>query len=99
MYGRDEFRRYMHNEMDAMNNLHHRKLIRLHDIYENDDSLILVTELAGGGQLVRDYLITRDYYYESEISGYIRQILLGLDYMHSSGFAHLGLNVSYTIFR
>jgi serine/threonine protein kinase len=30
---------------------------------------------------------------ESEIAGYIRQVLLGLEYMHSQNIAHLGLTV------
>ena len=45
MHGRGELRPFMYNEMDAMNNLSHRKLLRLHDAYETDRSFTLVTEL------------------------------------------------------
>ena len=45
MHGHGQLRPFMYNEMDAMNNLNHRKLLRLHDAYETDRSLTLVTEL------------------------------------------------------
>ena len=45
MHGRGEVRPFMYNEMNAMNHLSHRRLLRLHDAYETDRSLILVTEL------------------------------------------------------
>ncbi|XP_046753441.1 obscurin isoform X9 [Diprion similis] len=92
MHGRDELRPFMYNEMDIMNNLNHRKLIRLHDGYETDRTLTLITELAAGGELV-DNLVRQPYYTEGDIAGYIRQILWGLDYMHSNNYAHLGLTL------
>ena len=45
MNGRAELRSLMLNELEAMNNFNHRKLLRLHDAYETDQSLTLVTEL------------------------------------------------------
>nr|XP_046471281.1 obscurin isoform X9 [Neodiprion pinetum]XP_046471284.1 obscurin isoform X9 [Neodiprion pinetum] len=92
MHGRGELRPFMYNEMDIMNNLNHRKLIRLHDGYETDRTLTLVTELAAGGELV-DNLVRQPYYTEGDIAGYIRQILWGLDYMHSNNYAHFGLTL------
>lgn len=94
MHGRDHLRPFMYNEYEMMNELRHRKLISLHDAYETDDSLALVMELASGGELVRDYLIKQDYYTESEIAGYIRQLLSGLQYMHERGIGHMGLTVN-----
>lgn len=45
MHGRGEIRPYMYNELDVMNNLNHKKLLRLHDAYETDLSVTLVLEL------------------------------------------------------
>lgn len=45
MHGGSDLRQLMFNEMDAMNNLNHKKLLRLHDAYETDRSVTLVTEL------------------------------------------------------
>ncbi|XP_043471829.1 obscurin isoform X5 [Leptopilina heterotoma] len=92
MHGGGEYRSFMYNEMDVMNNFSHRKLIRLHDAYETDRTVIIVTELAGGGELV-DNLTRQSYYTESDIAGYIRQVLWGLEYMHNNSYAHLGLTL------
>ncbi|XP_031784412.1 obscurin isoform X6 [Nasonia vitripennis] len=93
MHGGSELRQLVFNEMDAMNNLNHKKLLRLHDAYETDRSVTLVTELGGGGELV-DNLTRNPFYTEYEIAGYVRQLLTGLDYMHKSGWGHLGLTLS-----
>ncbi|XP_026462645.1 obscurin-like, partial [Ctenocephalides felis] len=93
MHGKHELRQYMHNELDIMNGLNHRNLIRLYDAYQTDRSMALITELAGGGELVRDNLLRKERYGESEIAGYIRQLLLGLRHMHDSNIAHLSLTI------
>ncbi|CAG9826986.1 unnamed protein product [Diabrotica balteata] len=93
MYGSGDFRPFMYNELDMLNELRHKKLISLHEAYETEDSLALILELASGGELVRDYLLKMDYYTESDIAGFIRQLLQGLDYMHDRGYAHMGLNL------
>ncbi|XP_023017381.2 obscurin isoform X4 [Leptinotarsa decemlineata] len=93
MHGRGELRPFMYNELDMLNELRHKKLISLHDAYETDDSLALILELASGGELVRDHLLKTDYYTESDIAGYMRQLLQGLDYMHDRGYGHMGLNL------
>ncbi|XP_034942777.1 obscurin isoform X3 [Chelonus insularis] len=92
MHGRGELKPFMLNELNAMNHLNHRKLLRVHDAYETDRSLSLVMELAAGGELV-DSLTKQPFYTESEIAGYIRQILLGLEHMHNESWAHLSLTL------
>ncbi|XP_015180266.1 PREDICTED: muscle M-line assembly protein unc-89 isoform X4 [Polistes dominula] len=92
MHGRGELKPFMFNELDAMNNLNHRKLLRLHEAYETDKSVTLIMELAAGGELA-DVLTKQPHYTESEIAGYIRQLLYGLEYMHDNHYAHLGLTL------
>ncbi|XP_067629054.1 obscurin isoform X3 [Eurosta solidaginis] len=93
MYGRHELRPFMLNELDIMNALNHKNLIRLHDAYDLDKNVCLVMELAAGGELVKDNLLKRDYYAERDIANYVRQILWGLDHMHDHSICHMGLTV------
>ncbi|XP_024880177.1 obscurin isoform X5 [Temnothorax curvispinosus] len=92
MHGRGDLKPFMYNEMEAMNNLHHRKLLRLHDAFDTNDSVTLVMELAAGGELV-DNLTRQEHYTEIDIARYIRQLLWGLEYMHGNYYAHLGLTL------
>ncbi|KAK2576391.1 hypothetical protein KPH14_005736 [Odynerus spinipes] len=92
MHGHGEVKPFMYNEIDAMNQLNHKKLLRLHDAHETDKSLTLIMELAAGGELA-DTLTKQPYYTEAEIAGYMRQLLWGLEYMHDSHYAHLGLTL------
>ncbi|KAF5286087.1 hypothetical protein FQA39_LY16433 [Lamprigera yunnana] len=93
MYGSGNVRPFMLNEFDMYNQLRNHRLISMHDAYETDSGVSLILELAGGGELVRDYLLKRDYYTERDIAWYIRQLLEGLQYMHERGYAHMGLNI------
>ncbi|XP_053676585.1 obscurin [Anopheles nili] len=93
MYGSPDLRPFMFNEVDIMNILNHRKLIRLHDAYDINRSITLVLELASGGELVRDNLLKYDYYTERQIAIYVYQVLLGLEHMHTRGIAHMGLTI------
>ncbi|XP_052748804.1 obscurin isoform X5 [Galleria mellonella] len=93
MHGHSELKPFMKNELEIMNLLNDRHLIRLHDAYEHEHTLALVTELAAGGELVRDRLLRSQGYTEREIAGYIRQLLRGLKYMHDNSVAHLGLTI------
>ena len=85
-----ELKSRMTHELDIMNDLSHRRLIRLLDAYETGDKMTLVTDLAGGGDLV-DSLTRRPHITESDIAHFMRQTLEGLEHMHSRGIGHLGL--------
>ncbi|XP_058464862.1 obscurin isoform X3 [Malaya genurostris] len=93
MHGSPDLRPFMFNEVDIMNVLNHRKLIRLHDSFDISKSLTLILELASGGELVRDNLLVHDYYTERQIAIYVYQILLGLEHMHTRGIGHMGLTI------
>ncbi|CAH0724488.1 unnamed protein product, partial [Brenthis ino] len=93
MHGHSELKPFMKNELDIMNLLNDRHLLRLYDAYEHDHTLALVIELAGGGELVRDRLLRGAGYTEREVAGYVRQLLRGLKHMHDGSVAHLGLTI------
>ena len=78
------------NEVNILAEMDHDNIIYLHQVYENRHQAILVLELVGGGELF-DYISEREWLTEEEASNFVKQILLGLKYMHSRGVAHLDL--------
>ncbi|XP_061385572.1 obscurin isoform X4 [Danaus plexippus] len=93
MHGHSELKPFMKNELDVMNQLNDRHLVRLYQAFEHDHTLALVMELAAGGELVRDRLLRSTGYSEREVAGYMRQLLRGLKHMHDNSYAHLGLTI------
>lgn len=65
----------------------HPHIARLLDVYESADHIHLVMECMSGGDLV-ERVESRSRFTETEARDAIRQILLALNYMHSSGFVH-----------
>ena len=45
MHGKSDLRPFMNNELEYLNFLNHPKIIRLHDAYETNQTLTLITEL------------------------------------------------------
>nr|XP_037866814.1 obscurin isoform X5 [Bombyx mori] len=93
MHGHSELKPFMKNEIDIMNLLNDRHLIRLYGAHEHDHTVALVTELAAGGELLRDGLLRVPSYPERRVASIIRQLLLGLRHMHDNSVAHLGLTI------
>ena len=78
-------------EIDIMNQLHHSRLIRLNDAFEEDDEMILIYEFMSGGELFER--ITDDNYTmtEAEAANYMRQIIEGIRHMHEKNIIHLDI--------
>lgn len=76
-------------EIDIMNQLHHPKLINLHDAFEDDDEMVLIYEFLSGGELFER--ITAEGYTmsEAEVINYMRQICEAVKHMHEKNIIHL----------
>ncbi|XP_054712056.1 obscurin-like isoform X2 [Uloborus diversus] len=92
MHGKGKLKDFMKAEMEIMNQLCHPKLVRLRDAFETKDTLALITDICGGGELLES-IIKKGGISEREIAYYIHQVLEGLDYMHSRYIGHLGLTI------
>ena len=78
-------------EIDIMNQLHHQKLIRLHDAFEDDDEMVLVYEFMSGGELF-ERITDEDYHMtEAEVVNYMRQICDAVKHMHEKNIIHLDI--------
>jgi len=81
-------------EVSTMNLLQHKSIAQIHDAYETSRQMIIVMELINGKELFEkvaqeDTLLT-----EKQCVYYLREILLGVEYMHKKKIVHLDLKVS-----
>ncbi|XP_018789320.1 PREDICTED: twitchin isoform X17 [Bactrocera latifrons] len=78
-------------EIDVMNQLHHQKLINLHDAFEDEDEMVLILEFLSGGELF-ERITTEGYRMtEAEVINYMRQICEGIRHMHEKNIIHLDI--------
>ncbi|XP_043214460.1 death-associated protein kinase dapk-1-like isoform X4 [Amphibalanus amphitrite] len=77
-------------EVDLLMQMAHQNVISLHDVFDNDVYVILVLELVRGGELF-EFVTEKERLSEAEASFFIKQILSGLEHMHSKRIAHLDL--------
>ncbi|XP_058467261.1 twitchin isoform X5 [Malaya genurostris] len=78
-------------EIDIMNQLHHRKLIHLHDAFEDDDEFVLIYEFLSGGELFERITMEGYNMCEQEIIEYMKQICEAVKYMHEKNIIHLDI--------
>jgi serine/threonine protein kinase len=80
-------------EMEVMMELNHPKLLHLHDAFEEEVEMAMVTEFIAGGELF-DRIADPNYKMtEAEAIKYMRQICQGLRHMHENNIVHLDLKV------
>ncbi|KER21602.1 hypothetical protein T265_15051, partial [Opisthorchis viverrini] len=82
-------RQVVHNEIEVMKELHHPKLIRLHEAFEDKNEMALVMELLSGGELFDRIADDRNQMSEAEVANYIRQVCEGIQHMHDNNIIHL----------
>jgi serine/threonine protein kinase len=76
-------------EIALMNQLHHPKLLNLHDAFEDQHEMVLVLEYLSGGELF-DQIANDDYKMtEAEVIHYVKQVCEGLCHMHEQNIVHL----------
>ena len=81
-------------EIEVMADLNHPKLLHLHDAFEEEVEMAMVTEFIAGGELF-DRIADPNYKMtEAEAIKYMRQICQGLRHMHENNVVHLDLKVS-----
>ena len=85
-----EVQRKIKREIALMRFLDHPHLIKLEEVCESPRHLYIVLEYASGGELF-DFLVSRRSLSTERALRFFRQIVYGLDYLHSHGFCHRDL--------
>uniref|UniRef100_A0A672MPX7 non-specific serine/threonine protein kinase n=1 Tax=Sinocyclocheilus grahami TaxID=75366 RepID=A0A672MPX7_SINGR len=83
-------REEIEREVDILQDLQHPNIITLHDVYENRTDVVLILELVSGGELF-DFLAQKESLCEEEATEFIKQILNGVQYLHSKKIVHFDL--------
>eukprot|EP00794_Sanderia_malayensis_P012034 gene12034-13276_t len=78
------------HEVDIMRKLSHENLVNLVDVYDIENRIILIMEFISGGELF-ERIVEEDCLTEAEAAVYMKQILEGLQHMHSKNIIHLDL--------
>ena len=81
-----------------MREFHHKNLMKLHEVFESQNSIYISVELLEGGQLY-DKIKTKHKFTQKEIKMVMKGILEGLEVMHSKGIMHRDLKPENILMR
>jgi len=85
-------------EIEIMKQVDHVNILKLIEIYEDDDKVYIVMELVEGSELfVR--IVDKGYYSEKSTVHIVKQILNAVKYLHQQGIAHRDLKSSNILVR
>ncbi|CAL8069740.1 unnamed protein product [Calicophoron daubneyi] len=77
-------------EAFILSNLRHDNIVKLHEVFHCEESVVLILDLVTGGELFAR-VAECERLSEEEASNFVEQILLGVQHMHSLGVVHLDL--------
>lgn len=83
------FQRF-HNEVNALKTLDHPNIIKLFEIYKDDDKVYLVQELCSGGELF-DHIVEKEFLTEDVAAKIFQQIMQAIMYCHKNRICHRDL--------
>ena len=86
------------NELNILKTLDHPNIVKLFEIYEDEESIHLVMEYCSGGELF-DYILKQEVLDEYESSKIIKQILHAILYCHKNAICHRDLKPENFMFE
>ncbi|KAK3847158.1 MAG: kinase-like domain-containing protein, partial [Linnemannia gamsii] len=84
-------------EISVLSKVRHPNCVSLLEMFETEDAVFLVTDLAEGGELF-EQLLQKGCYTEGDAARLVREILLGVEYLHSMEIVHRDLKPENLLF-
>lgn len=81
-----------------MRALDHPNIMKLHEVFETDNSLYFILDLLEGGQLY-DKIKMKYNFSPDEIKNIMKGLVSGLAHMHERGIMHRDLKPENILFR
>ena len=94
----DAYRQKFLKEARTLAEMDNRHIVRIHDVFEENDTAYYVMEYVDGGSL-KDLVQRRGSLPEAEALGYIRQLADALDYLHGRRIMHLDVKPGNIMLR
>lgn len=80
----------LRREIKIMKKVSHPNILKLFEVFEDEEEFFLVMELVQGKELF-DKIVEKGQYSERDASNIVKQIVSAVDYLHSNGIAHRDL--------
>jgi len=88
----------LQNEIDILCKVDHDGVVRMHHIFDSEETLFIVMELMEGGELYEE-IIKRSLFCEKEASQILKQIVEALKYLHSQNVVHRDLKLENLLLK
>ena len=85
------------NEISILYSLDHPNIVKLYEVYDYENYIHLVTEYLDRGDL-NQFNSENHIVNEAKIAGIIREILLGVQYLHHNGICQKDLKPENILF-
>lgn len=93
----EDLRWLIDREILIMSALDHPHIIHLEEVYEDEDKVCFILELAKGGE-VFDRLVEKVSFNEAEAAGLLVQLLCAVAFMHEQGIVHRDLKLENLLY-
>lgn len=80
----------LRTEVEILSGLDHPNVVKMHEVFDEEDYLYIVLELMSGGELF-DRIVEKESYSEKEAADTIRPIVDAIRYCHENGIIHRDL--------
>ena len=77
-------------EISILKEIRHPYIVQLYEILETDEQIYIITEYIPRGELF-DYIVSKDKLEESEARKFLREMIVGIEYLHKHNIVHRDL--------